>query len=166
MNFRLYSVVNQYIAGIHAGIQTAHAIADMMYEYGVNHRPQSHAVQVCDQWARRDKTIIVLDGGYQSNVQRIFELMQKVPRFPSAKFHEEEDALNGALTAACIVLPEYMYNPQYSTAVDIESGTGVLSGLQIANEYKDLETGNVLHHYSQYDKDLITAIKALRLKGA
>ena len=92
--------------------------------------------------------------------------MQKVPRFPSAKFHEEEDALNGALTAACIVLPEYMYNPQYSTVVDIESGTGVLSGLQIANEYKDLETGNVLHHYSQYDKDLITAIKALRLKGA
>lgn len=166
MNFRLYSVVNQYIAGIHAGIQTAHAIADMMYDYGVNHRPQANAVQVCDQWARRDKTIIVLDGGYQSNLERIFELMQAVRSLPSAKFHEEQAALNGALTAICIVLPEYMHSPQYSSVSELTMTNSVGTGLQIANQYKCLVTGNVLHNYTQPEKDLITAIKALRLKGA
>ncbi|QGZ16205.1 hypothetical protein Hena1_00290 [Erwinia phage Hena1] len=166
MQTRLYSVVNQYISGIHAGIQTAHAVADMMYDYGVNHRPQSRAVQLCDNWARRDKTIIVLEGGYQSNLERIFDLMQCCRSLPSAKFHEEEAALNGALTAICIVLPEYMYAPQYAMDVDIESYNGELGGLRIANQYKDLETGNVLHNYSQPEKDLIEAIKGCRLKGA
>lgn len=164
MKTRLYSIVNQYISGTHAGIQTAHA----MHEMFIKHPPQGsrNADELVWQWAVSDKTIIVLDGGYQSNLERIFELMQGCRSLPSAKFHEEQAALNGALTAVCIVLPEYMYNPQYSTVVDIESNVGMFGGLKIANQFKDLETGNVLHNYTQPEKNLIEAIKGCRLKGS
>ena len=167
MRTRLYSVVNQYISGIHAGIQTAHA----MHEMFIKHPPQGsrNADSLTWQWAVCDKTIIVLDGGYQSNLERIFELAQEVKSLPSAKFHEEQAALNGALTAVCIVLPEYMYAPQYATVIDgpvAQAVTGGIVGIQIANQFKDLETGNVLHNYTQPEKNLIEAIKALRLKGA
>lgn len=163
MQTRLYSIVNQYISGIHAGIQTAHA----MHEMFIKHPPQgsSNADELVWQWAVSDKTIIVLDGGYQSNLERIFELMQGCRSLPSAKFHEEQAALNGALTAVCIVLPEHMYAPQYAVDVDIESYSGAFGGMRVANQYKDLETGKVLHNYSQQDKNLIEAIKSLRLKG-
>lgn len=33
MKTRMYCVVNQYIAGIHAGIQSAHAIAEVFRDY-------------------------------------------------------------------------------------------------------------------------------------
>lgn len=32
MKTRMYCVVNQYIAGIHAGIQSAHAMSEMFVE--------------------------------------------------------------------------------------------------------------------------------------
>lgn len=168
MKIRLYSVVNQYMSGIHAGIQTAHAVAEMMYAYGVSLRPQEKAVQLCDQWARNDKTIIVLDGGYQSNLERIYGLMKEVRSLPSAKFHEEEAALNGALTAVCIILPEYMFNPQYTPDIPTAmTNGGLLSSLSapsVANQYRDWETGNVLHNYTLPEKNLIAAIKQLKLK--
>lgn len=163
MKTRLYSIVNQYISGIHAGIQTAHAAVELVHKCSQSLRPTAKANQLCDQWAGKDKTIIVLDGGYQSNLERIFELMQACSSLPSAKFHEEQAALNGALTAITIVLPEYMYAPQYATELDAFGG---IAGLQIANQFKDLETGSVLHNYTQPEKDLIEAIKGCRLKGA
>lgn len=169
MKTRLYSIVNKYISGIHAGIQTAHAAVDLVHKCSQSLRPTAKANQLCDQWAAKDKTIIVLDGGSQSNLERIFELMQACGSLPSAKFHEEEAALNGALTAICIVLPEYMYAPQYATELDgpiAQAAFGGIVGLKIANQFKDLETGNVLHNYTQPEKTLIEAIKGCRLKGA
>lgn len=166
MKTRLYSIVNQYISGIHAGIQTAHAVGEMFVEYP---HPINSASRFAWNWVEKDKTIIVLEGGYQSNLERIFELMQACGSLPSAKFHEEEAALNGALTAICIVLPEYMYAPQYDTMSEVGALTNSslsLGGLKIANQFKDLETGNVLHNYTQPEKNLIEAIKGCRLKGA
>ncbi|QEQ95012.1 hypothetical protein pEaSNUABM56_00236 [Erwinia phage pEa_SNUABM_56] len=166
MKTRLYSIVNQYISGIHAGIQTAHAVHELFVKY-----PQgtNSATNLLWDWAVQDKTIIVLEGGYQSNLERIFELAKAVKSLPSAKFHEEQAALNGALTAITIVLPEYMYAPQYDTMSEVVALTNSslsLGGLKIANQFKDLETGNVLHNYTQPEKNLIEAIKGCRLKGA
>ena len=157
---RLYGIINLYLNGVQAGIQAAHAISEMSVEY--TDRVVTNLWY--DQWVRKDKTIILLDGGYQSNLQRIYDLAQKIPSLPQAKFHEEEAALNGALTAVAIVLPEYMFNPQYSTGMEVATNTSLVGGLQIANQYKDIETGAVLHHYTQPEKDLIQAIKALGLK--
>lgn len=166
MKLRAYSIVNQYIAGIHAGIQTAHVVHELFTQY-----PQdvNHASRRLWDWGVNDKTIIVLDGGYQSNMERIFELMQKVKSLPSAKFHEAQESLNGALTAIAIVLPEYMYAPQYATVIEgpiAQAAFGSPVGIQVANQFRDPETGNVLHNYTQPEKDLIVAIKQLKLKGA
>lgn len=167
MKTRLYSVVNQYIAGIHAGIQSAHAISEMFLDYP---QRRNNAGNLLWDWADRDKTVIVLDGGYQSSLQELCEKLKPLSgTYPWASFCEEQDALNGAMTAVAVVLPEYMYAPQYATSIEgpvAQAVFGGTVGLEIANQFKDLETGNVLHNYTQPEKNLIEAIKALRLKGA
>lgn len=105
MKLRAYALVNQYIAGIHAGIQTAHALMEATAKY---EGKSTVAAQMFKDWYTDHKTLIVLNGGYQ---QRIYETMELWKRcnFPFAHFCEEDDALNGALTAAVIILPECVY---------------------------------------------------------
>lgn len=167
--YRMYCIVNQYIAGIHAGIQSAHAIADLLVKY--DGKGSTNAQVLARTWATEDKTIIVLDGGYQSNLLRFCELADRIPSLPYAAFREEDAALNGAMTAVAIVLPEYMYSPQYMDssqmwAINSTDSRPPLVGSQVANEYRDALTGKVTHRYNMYEKDLISAVKALKLKGA
>lgn len=161
MKTRMYCVVNQYIAGIHAGIQSAHAISEMFLDYP---QRRNNAGNLLWDWGDRDKTVIVLNGGYQSSLQELCEKLKPLSgTYPWASFCEEQDALNGAMTAVAVVLPEYMYAPQYADVVDLALRTGYNS-LQIANQYRD-ELGNTVHNYTQPEKDLITMIKSFRLKG-
>lgn len=163
MKTRCYCIVNQYIAGLHAGIQSAHAIGEMAMSLRGDDYTAT-ASEWYEQWLCADKTIIVLDGGYQSNLENLYELMHVCKSYPHGRFYEEKEALNGALTALAIVLPEYMYAPQYATELEGPVFGGI-AGLKIANKFKDLVTGNVLHNYTQPEKNLIEAIKALRLKN-
>lgn len=161
MKTRMYCVVNQYIAGIHAGIQSAHAITEIFRDYTPT---KTTAARLLIDWADDDKTIIVLNGGYQSSLQGLCEKLKPLSgSYPWASFCEEQDALNGAMTAVAVVLPEYMYAPQYADVVDLALRPGYNS-LQIANQYRD-ELGNTVHNYTQPEKDLITIIKSFRLKG-
>lgn len=151
MKLRAYFVVNQYIAGIHAGIQGAHAMGEMFIKYLPR---KNKAAAIMQDWLRDDKTIIVLEGGYQSRLIDLSILLEKTQNtYPFATFREEVDALNGAMTAVAVVLPEYMYNPERN-----EDGTVVNTLVS--------EEGNVLHRYTQHEKDVIDHIKSLRLKGA
>lgn len=165
---RCYCVVNLYINGVQAGLQSAHAIAEVALACKDNTKAIQSNVWF-DQWLRHDKTIIILDGGHQQNLERLYELMKAVPSLPSAKFHEAQTSLNGALTALAIVLPEYMYNPQYTHEPLAMTNSMTLSSMlpptKVANQFKDWETGNVLHNYTLPEQTLIEAIKQLRLKG-
>lgn len=161
MKTRMYCVVNQYIAGIHAGIQSAHAMSEVFLRY-----PQrvGSASNLLWDWASEDKTVIVLNGGYQSSLQELCNKLAPVSgTYPWSSFCEEQDALNGAMTAVAVVLPEYMYSPQYLDIVDLLKKPGYYPP-QIVNQYRD-ELGNVVHNYTQPEKDLITMIKSFRLKG-
>lgn len=161
MKTRMYCVVNQYIAGIHAGIQSAHAIAEVFRDYSPT---RNKAGELLLQWADEDKTIIVLNGGYQSSLEALCEkLMPVANSYPWASFCEEQDALNGAMTSVAVVLPEYMYAPQYQDVVNIYQPGKLLSPV-VANKYRD-EMGNTIHNYTQAEKDLICMIKSFRLKG-
>lgn len=160
MKNRMYCVVNQYIAGIHAGIQSSHAMVEMFLKYP---QRRSHAANLLWDWAMEDKTVIVLNGGYQSNLMDLCELLEPLSNtYPWDSFREEQNALNGAMTAVAVVLPEYMYDPQYSETSDLVYRQ--LQPLQIANTYRD-ENGGVSHRYTQPEKDLIMMIKSFRLKG-
>ncbi|QXL90500.1 hypothetical protein [Salmonella phage NINP13076] len=162
MKTRMYCVVNQYIAGIHAGIQSAHAIAEVFLKYP--HR-RGKAGNLLWDWVLDDKTVIVLNGGYQSNLEDLCNKLEPLDNtYPWDYFREEVVALNGAMTAVAVVLPEYMYDPQYIETSDLVYRPGIPSGLQIANTYRD-EKGGVVHRYTQPEKDLITMIKSFRLKG-
>lgn len=106
MKTRMYFLVNQYMMGIQAGIQAGHAACEMLADYWDEDR-NNKKVKLIEQWLKNDKTFILLDGGYQ---QKMYEFVDKIPNgVPYAFFHEEEDALNGALTALAFVLPDYIY---------------------------------------------------------
>lgn len=152
MNLRAYALVNQYIEGIHAGIQTAHALMEAVSKYEVKCTDQALMFQ---DWYENHKTLIVLNGGYQQRIYEAMELWEKCD-FPFAHFCEEQDALNGALTAAVIILPEYIYD---------------------RNNHVSTEDGEILFHMPMLDmvgeetqlndreKDLSVLMGKFRLKG-
>lgn len=111
---RLYSFVNMYLSPIQAGIQTAHALQELNLKY-----KDTDFEPIIDDWAKNHKTIIVLNGGYQSSIQETINLFDAIndpivypdiPKYPIAFFREENDALNNALTCAVVILPECVYN--------------------------------------------------------
>ena len=107
---RLYSLTNMYLSPIQQGIQTAHALHELYENYAGFSNETSSKIH---EWAKNHKTIIVLNGGYQSSIAESVELFADITNtlyLPYAFFNEEKNALNGALTAACIVVPEEIYN--------------------------------------------------------
>lgn len=106
---RAYFFQNFYLQGIHAGIQSQHTTAEMFVKYSIGSEQHS----MLFDWAINHKTTIVLNGGMQSDLLYIEDLLE-YSKFPWASFREERDALNGALTNIGIILPEYVYNaPKY-----------------------------------------------------
>lgn len=146
---RLYSWVNMYLEGIHAGIQTAHVQAEIHSKYQLLMEDQVQAVirgdyfeslhdnqlrqklDMYNEWERNHKVIQVYNGGYSSSLrQRIRDLEVYASHFnlPFAYFHEGQDALDGALTAVGIIVPEKLYDPRNREA-DPESAEGALHRL-------------------------------------
>lgn len=106
---RLYCFANMYTSGIHAGIQSLHATSAMWRRY-FNEPDSGQAAMLCD-WEDNHQTVVVLNGGYQSALLELEALLQSPDNpFPWCSFNESMEALNGALTAVCIVLPERLYD--------------------------------------------------------
>lgn len=108
-----------YLSPIQAGIQTAHTLHELYQKYIYTNDP---AMLMIDEWSRHHKTIIVLNGGYQSSIEETIQLFTDVFNIlylPFASFHEEKDSLNGALTAMSVVLPEEIYNYPAERTVDV-----------------------------------------------
>lgn len=117
---RLYSFVNMYLCGsIHAGIQTAHGVHELYEKYLF---VSGESFGKISDWALNHKTIIALNGGYQSSIEETLQLLNDVYsilNLPFASFHEEKNSLNGALTVAVVVLPEEIYNYPVERTVDV-----------------------------------------------
>lgn len=114
---RCYHLNNFYLGGIHAGIQSAHAQHELMLKYVDPSNPTIKSpyaapqIQTYLDWARDHKTIIVLNAGAQKELQSWVEFLTPLTHpYAWAQFHEEEGALNGALTNVALVLPERIYN--------------------------------------------------------
>ncbi len=103
---RLYTFVNYYLSPIQHGIQTAHVVSELSVKY---YNPSSHHYMLYD-WAKNHKTIIVLNGGNQANLQEILLFLSDPDnQYPYTHFCEDEQSLNNALTCVGIVIPEYVY---------------------------------------------------------
>lgn len=117
---RLYSFQNFYLAGIHAGIQTAHTIARMSQKYALtegfcNLAPDNdqEAALLFKAWATRGnngETIIVKNGGMQCNLEETLAfLSSEAHAYPFDYFNESQEALGGALTNVSIVVPKRIW---------------------------------------------------------
>jgi hypothetical protein len=106
---RLYSFVNFYLSSIQQGIQTAHVLQELNNEYG---RKISAPGKVLFDWARDHKTIIVLNGGTRSDVEKTYFRLKElcIPLgLPFSFFHEDDDSLGGIVTCCAAVIPEVLY---------------------------------------------------------
>lgn len=116
MNYRCYHINNFYLSGIHAGIQSAHAQHELAMKYLTPNGPivkspfHQPAIDGYVEWATNHKTIIVLNGGMQADLEKWVELLSSTSHAHAwATFHEAPEALNGALTNIALVLPERIY---------------------------------------------------------
>jgi len=165
---RFYGIKNMYMGGIHTGIQCGHALGEIMRKYG---RPKlalgdQHLINkhLCDTvWDFIDnhKTWILLDGGYASNLRSMLEVFAKhSDEFPFAEFHEEQEALDGALTAIGIILPPWIYDCRRS---DDERGMIryiLREAIPTEGGYSKLK--ETIHNVGDHYFDLIHAVKSCK----
>ena len=104
--FRAYFFGNNYISPIQHGIQAAHVVTRFFVKY--HNDDNITESEVLYEWAENHMTKILLNGGYQSNLAKIYKIFEKVGPIiglPFTQFREEQDSLNGALTSVGIVVP-------------------------------------------------------------
>ena len=110
---RAYFFGNMYLSQIQQGIQAAHVVTKMFGKYGREFEgSMGNAGDTLFDWADQGVTKILLNGGYQSNLATIHDalgLLCPMLELPYMKFHEEEAALNGALTSVGVVVPAEVY---------------------------------------------------------
>lgn len=109
-NYRLYSLTNYYLSSLQKGLQTAHVVGAMaVHDHDRNFLTRK-VTKVWREWAGADKTIIMLNGGNSLGIVSAYQYFSQFnERFPVAGFGEDEESLNGAWTAAGIILPESVY---------------------------------------------------------
>jgi hypothetical protein len=110
---RLYSYTNMYMEGIHAGIQTSHAVNELWVKYDATDPGKAYSRLV--EWAADHKTIYVYNGGLSSMLWSRYQMLREFAKqfdLPIARFYESKDALNGALTCVALVVPEEYYRSQ------------------------------------------------------
>lgn len=110
---RLYFFNNMYISSIQNGIQALHATVEMFLKYDDVDTEIEQQLMMMD-WAANHKTVQLMNGGYGKHISDLHDWFQEntdtgLCRYPFAKFHEEQDALNGAITSVGVVLPERIY---------------------------------------------------------
>jgi hypothetical protein len=122
MKYRFYSfVAGLYLSPLQRGLQTAHAVSEMHADLLLDDS-EALSSSVLDRsiernrfnaWASNDKTIVILDA---LNSAGVIEAYNKMVYFgkefdlPITIFHEDADSLNGAPTAAGIIVPDYIFD--------------------------------------------------------
>lgn len=105
-NYRLYCLTNMYLSSLQKGLQTAHVVSDL----AVSAQMDSEVNEVFTAWASNDRTIIILNGGNSASLERWEQFLRTFcSRWPWAAFREDEQSLNGAITAVGVIVPESVY---------------------------------------------------------
>ncbi len=104
---RFYGFGNYYLSSLQQGLQSAHVIGELFTIH--NHLTEKY-MQVHD-WAKNHKTMVLLNGGNSKDLAELFDFFnQENNPYAFAKFNEDEQSLNGALTYVGIVLPSKIYD--------------------------------------------------------
>ena len=121
VKYRMYGLVPYNISPIQQGIQFGHAVV----EYSIG-RYGSH--DDYEQWAKEDKTFIILDGGTTNdNEERLGSLNKSVRRLediciPYATFNEPD--LGDQLTAVVFLVDERVWDrekyPEFNKFLEVD----------------------------------------------
>ncbi len=91
MELRLYTFVNFYLSQIQQGIQSAHAAVDLVRYYTDTYQEED-SVQLVVDWADNHKTMIVLNGGNNADLELVVQAARK-SELPWIGFCEDEQSL-------------------------------------------------------------------------
>ena len=161
---RMYGLVAYQLSGtIHAGIQFGHAVV----EYGLKHGKSNvinDKVDTYTQWAKNDKTFIVLNGGttnkrlidgipFGSLNQHVITL--KEMGVATAEFYEPD--LGEQLTATVFIVPKQVYNKKEFLNFDeytIQTTSDLEIALEVNEAYKrcNFENKNLKEKYEEWTK--------------
>ena len=127
---RAYYFCNFYLSSIQQGIQASHCTAEMFVKYS---KPSVAKTKLYN-WAKKDKVMIVLNGGNCANLQSIYDSLTSIAKrtsIPLAKFSEDTTSLNNALTCVGIVVEPkiYEFNAAYNQFDNLSSAPAVLKEL-------------------------------------
>jgi len=162
---RLYTFVNFYLSSIQAGIQSAHVAHELFVKYKYDFDTSTRLYD----WAENHKTMIVLNGGMNSDIialNTFFEYNAQLLSFPApwTAFSEDRMSLGGIMTAVGVVLPEEIYDAvNYRTASEILGQPNELEGLLDAFFY--IKDGSIVAVYlkNTLENLLITKLKSCPL---
>ena len=113
---RLYFFSNMYLSSIQHGAQGVHSFGQIVSEF----EPGTAEDATMRTWLKDYKSLVFLNAGYASVLQKVYSRLEEIAShwdpdatqckaLPFAKFHEEEDALGGALTSVAVIVPEDCY---------------------------------------------------------
>lgn len=139
---RAYFFGNMYLSSIQQGIQAQHTTGEFFNKYVTDFAPGSvfeKASRTLWDWSRNHKTSILLNGGFGENLHALVDMFSSPHNpFPWAHFHEEQAALDGALTCVGIVLPERIYATASAIRGDQELVDEIMASGAWENEDGDL----------------------------
>jgi len=100
-----YTIFNLYISGPGQSPQACHALNNLWKSMSEK-KANPTAKELFFDWAYNSEVEIMLQGGYAAVLLKLYDALQKIPEIPSSKFHESEEALNGACTVVSFVASE------------------------------------------------------------
>ena len=108
---RAYFWGNIYMASIQQGIQSLHCISEMYIKYPEQEAMGGSAQSIMlREWGYSYKTVIILNAGEMSALEKVEELMASDENpYAWTSWRESKEAINGALTSVGIILPERIY---------------------------------------------------------
>ena len=95
----MYCLAERHLSSIQKAIQSAHAIVEYGQTYGDT--PEYK------QWADRDKTIVILDGGRSIDLDSIVDQL-RCEGWPFETFYEPD--MDNFMTAIAFLVPDTVYD--------------------------------------------------------
>jgi hypothetical protein len=139
--------VNYYLSSIQQGIQSAHVLGELAISHGKNIQSAiySKPILMYFDWLENHKTMIVCNGGNNKDLREL-RLLFSTAKYPWAYFREDDDSLDGALTAVGIILPKEIYDVKYDRLnetyiYDNENGKEIIYN----KDSEDTDTFKLIH---------------------
>lgn len=151
----MFSWTHFMLSSIQHGIQAGHDWMDMAVKYqnfDINNAGSYAKSCLFWQWARKEKTVNVRNGGDQTALIDIVKLFQRPDNpYPWSQFREDK-SLNECLTSVSIVVPKHVFT--WEAELDVEDHD--------PNGHLPLLVDVVKNPLDSFDQELYNLIKSTR----